>query len=242
MTFTVATPLHDAHVVIFGGSSGIGLATAKAAKAAGARVTLAGRTVAKLEAAAREIGGADIAVADIANRRDVEAALSAMKRIDHLVVTAGGFAGGDLRGTDPDDLLRVIHVVIGGALYAIRAALPLMPETASVVLTGGLLSDRPAAGMAVLSATVRAVEALAVGLALELKPIRINVVSPGFVDTPQYDVLGDRRGPFLAEQAGRLPGGRIGSADEIAQAVMLLLENAYMNAEVLHIDGGGRFV
>jgi len=62
------------------------------------------------------------------------------------------------------------------------------------------------------------------------------------VDTPQYDVLGDRRAPFLAEQAQQLPGGRIGRAGEVAEAILLLLGNAYMNAEVLHIDGGGRFV
>lgn len=230
------------HIVIFGGSSGIGLATAAAARALGADVTLIGRSSERLNAAAQTLDGARTRVADITDRQAVDAALSDRGRIDHLVVTAGGFAGGDLRGSDPDALFGTFRVVVGGALYAIRAALPSMPSNGSIVLTGGLLSDRPAAGMAVLSAAVRAVEALAVGLALELKPIRVNVVSPGFVDTPQYDVFGDGRGPFLAEQAEKLPGGRIGRADEVADAILLLLGNAYMNAEVLHIDGGGRFI
>lgn len=234
--------LKDAHVVIFGGSSGIGLATAAAAKARGARLTLIGRTPERLDTGARSIGGAGTRVADITRRSEVEAALSDVGRIDHLVVTAGGFRGGDLRGSDPEALFEAFKTVVGGAVYAIRAALPAIPPGGSIVLTGGQLSDRPAAGMAVLSAAVRAVEALAVGLALELKPIRINVVSPGFVDTPQYDGLGEARGPFLAEQAQKLPGGRIGLAEEVADAIMLLLGNAYMNAEVLHIDGGGRYV
>lgn len=232
----------DAHIVIIGGSSGIGLATAAAAKACGAQITLVGRSPGRLEAAADALGGARTRAADIAVREEIEAALSNLGQIDHLVVTAGGFAGGDLRNSDPDKLFGVLKVLIGGALYAIRAALPAIPPNGSIVLTGGLLSDRPAAGMAVLSAAVRAIEALAVGLALELKPIRVNVISPGFVDTPQYDVLGQRRGPFLADQARKQPGGRIGHAEEVADAILFLLGNGYMNAEVLHVDGAGRFV
>jgi len=234
--------LQDAHIVIFGGSSGIGLATAAAAKAGGAQITLIGRSAERLDTAASNIGGARTRVADITNRSEVEAALSDLGRIDHLLVTAGGFAGGEMRRSDPDVLFRAIKVVIGGALYAIGAALAAIPPSGSIVLTGGLLSDRPGAGMAALSAAVRGIEALAVGLALELKPIRVNVVSPGFVDTPQYDLLGEARGRFLAEQARKLPRAQIGRAEEVADAILLLLGNAYINGEVLHIDGGGRFV
>ena len=244
MTFTVATPLLDAHIVVFGGSTGIGLATAEAAKAAGATVTLVGRTAAKLEAAAREIGGADIAVADIANRKDVEAVFAGMASVDHLVITAGGLADGRLAETDPDGLLIAIRERIAGPLYAIKAALALMPQTGSIVLTGGQLSDRPSGnGLSVVSAAVRGIEALARALALELKPIRVNVISPGFVDTPLFDVLGrEVRRDVLAEVAQSLPGGRIGRPAEVAEAIIYLLGNHYMNAEGLHIVGGGRFV
>src|SRR3569832_2508153 len=180
MTFTVATPLLDAHIVVFGGSTGIGLATAEAAKAAGATVTLVGRTAAKLEAAAREIGGADIAVVVIVNRKDVEAVFAGMASVDHLVITAGGLADGRLAETNPDGLLIAIRERIAGPLYAIKAALALMPQTGSIVLTGGQLSDRPSGnGLSVVSAAVRGIEALARALALELKPIRVNVISPG---------------------------------------------------------------
>ncbi len=228
--------------MIFGGSAGIGLATAAAAKARGADITLVSRTPERLRAAAQALGGARTRAADIANRREVEAALADLPRIDHLILLAGRFSGGDLRSTDPDALFAAVHERIAGPLYAIRAALPKIPPTGSIVLTGGLLSDRPAAGMAVLSAAVRGVEALAIGLALELKPIRVNVVAPGFVDTPLYDVLGERRSALLGDRAQSLPGGRIGHADEVADAILLLLGNGYMNAAVLHVDGGGRFI
>jgi NAD(P)-dependent dehydrogenase (short-subunit alcohol dehydrogenase family) len=244
MTPNPHAPLQGAHIVVFGGSTGIGLATAGAAKACGAVVTLVGRTAAKLAAAASEIGGVRTVVADIADRKSVEAVFSGMTSVDHLVITAGGLAGGRLAETDPDQLLTAIQERIAGPLYAIKAALPLMPPTGSIVLTGGQFSDRPSGnGVSMISAAVRGIEAVARSLALELKPIRVNVISPGFVDTPLFDVLGqETRTAILAEATQALPGGRVGRPAEIAEAIMLLLSNGYMNAEVLHIDGGGRFV
>ena len=244
MTVAIRTPLQGAHIVIFGGSTGIGLATAKAAKAAGAIVTLVGRTATKLDAAAREIGGAVTAVADIADRKNVEAVFAGMASVDHIVITAGGLSGGRLAETDPDALLTAFQERIAGPLYAIKAVLPLLPPTGSIVLTGGQFSDRPPGnGVSVISAAVRGIEALARSLALELKPIRVNVISPGFVDTPLFDALGqEARTTILAEAAAALPGGRVGDPAEVAEAIIFLLGNRYMNAEVLHIDGGGRFV
>jgi NAD(P)-dependent dehydrogenase (short-subunit alcohol dehydrogenase family) len=244
MSIAARAPLTGAHIVIFGGSTGIGLATAATAKTSGAMVTLVGRTRAKLEAAAREIGDAHIAVADIADRGSVEAAFAPMTSVDHLVITAGGFTVGRLAESDPDQLLRAIRERIAGPLYAIKAALRLMPQSGSIVLTGGQLSDRPSGnGDSVISSAVRGIEALARSLALELKPIRVNVISPGFVATPLFDALGpEGRTAVLTQAAAALPGGRIGRPEEVAEAIIFLLSNGYMNAEVLHIDGGGRFV
>ena len=237
-------PLGGAHVVIFGGSSGIGLATAAAAKAKGAEITLVGRSPEKIEAAARSIGGARTAVADIADRSAVEAVFRTLERVDHLVITAGSFIVGKLTESDPDQLLAAMHERIAGPLYAIKAALPLMPPTASIVLTSGQLGDRPSGdGTSVIAAAVRGVEGLARSLALELKPIRVNVVSPSFVDTPLFDVFGpESRTAILSQVASSLPGGRVGHPEEVGEAIAFLLGNRYMNAEILHIDGGGRFV
>ena len=244
MDISTQTPLNGAHVVVFGGSSGIGLATAAAAKAKGAIVTIIGRTSAKLEIAARTIGGVQTAIADIAERKSVEAVFNGMTRVDHLVITAGGLHVGKLTDSDPDQLLVEIQQRIAGAVYAIKAALPSMPPTGSIVLMGGQFSDRPLAdGASIIAAAVRGMEALARSLALELKPIRVNVIAPGLIDTPMYDVFGpEGRAAIFAQAAEQLPVGRAGRADEVGEAITFLLSNGYMNAEVLHIDGGGRFV
>lgn len=242
MNPTAPDPLKGAHVVVFGGATGIGLATATAAHARGARVTLVGRTPAKLAAAAAPLG-ARTAIADITDRRAVEAVFVESDPIDHLVITAGALGGGPIAVTDPDVLLAALQERIAGPLYAIKAALPLMSPTGSIVLTGGQFSDRPSAGFSVVAAAVRGIEALAQALALELKPIRVNVIAPGFVDTPLFNVMGEAaRNGLLVQAARSLPGGRIGQADEVAQAILLLLVNGHMNGEVLHVDGGGRLV
>jgi NAD(P)-dependent dehydrogenase (short-subunit alcohol dehydrogenase family) len=244
MESTLHSTLRSAQVVVFGGSSGIGLAAAAAAKARGAEVTLVGRTASKLEAAARAIGGARTAVADIGDKHAVEAAFQTMTRIDHLVVCAGSFITGKLADSDPDRLLTALHERIAGPVYAIKAALPLMPSTGSIVLTSGQLADRPTGqGTSVIAAAVRGVEALARSLALELKPIRVNAISPGFVDTPLFDIFGPAdRAALFTQVSAALPGGRIGYPEEVGEAIAFLLSNGYTNAEVLHVDGGGRFV
>jgi len=244
VTHAPSARLQGQDVVIFGGSTGIGLATAHAVKQRGANITLVARNAEKLEAAARALGGARAKVADICDRQQVEAIFAGMASVDHLVITAGSLGGGRLADTDPDLLLSALHERIAGPLYAIKAALARMPNTASVVLTGGQFSDRPSPhGFSVVSAAVRGIEALARSLALELKPIRVNVISPGFVDTPLFDGMGLKgRSALLSQAANALPGGRVGRAEEVAEAILLLLTNGYMTGEVLHVDGGGRLV
>lgn len=242
--FDFHVSLQDCEVVVIGGGTGIGFATALAAKARGARITLIGRDAAKLKAAATQLGGARISIADIADRASVEAALAGLTRIDHLVITAGSLLAGKLAESDPDTLLKALQERIAGPLYAIKASLTKMPGTGSIVLMGGQFSDRPAGnGTAVISAAVRGIEGLARALALELAPIRVNVISPGFIDTPLFDMLGpDGRQAVLAQAAATLPVGRVGHPEEVARGIAFLLTNGYMTGEVLHIDGGGRLV
>lgn len=244
MSSATRTSLDGSHVLVFGASTGIGLATATAAKQQGASVTLVARTLAKLTAAAAHVGTARTAVADITDRHSVAAVFADIERLDHLVITAGALRVGRLADTDPDVLLSAVHERIAGSVYAIKAALPLMSPTGSIVLTGGLLADRPTGnGTAVVSAAVCAVEGLARALALELKPIRVNVISPGYVDTPMYDAFGaEGRAAILGQAAAVLPGGRVGSASEVGAAIVFLLSNGYVNGEVLHIDGAHRLV
>lgn len=235
--------LDNQHVVIFGGSSGIGLAAASQARSLGAKLTLVGRSREKLNRASDSLGGARAVAADITDRAEVEAVFSGMERVDHLVVTAGTFNAGRVADSDPDALLRALAERIAGPLYAIKAALPLFAERGSITLMGGQLSDRPTGnGVAVISAAVRGVEALAGALAQELKPVRVHVVAPGFTDTPLFDVLGENSKAFLRQIAESLPVGRVGRAEEIGSAILFMMTNSYVNGEVLHIDGGGRLV
>lgn len=236
--------LQDNHVVVLGGSSGIGLATAVAAKAKGAHITIVGRTPEKLLCAASAIGGARTAVADMADRKSIESVFIGISRVDHLVITAGGVHAGKLTDSDPDQLLTEVNEHVAGSLFAIKAAISRMPSTGSIVLMGGQFSDRPSGnGTSIMALACRGMEALARSLALEFKPIRVNVIAPGFVDTPLYDAFGkEGRAALLAQAADALPVGRIGRPEEIADAIIFLLSNGYMDCEVLHIDGGGRFV
>lgn len=243
MTLSPRSPLIGSHVVVIGGSSGLGLCAAECAQAAGATLTIIGRTPSRLETALRRLGNVRSALADICDRRSLEAAFARMDRVDHLVITAGSIRAGRLVDTDPDELIADLKERLIGPLYAIKAALPLMNPGSSVVLTGGQYSDRPAEGAAIVSASVRGVEALARSLALELKPIRVNVIAPGLVDTPLFDGFGSEgRAALFQASAARLPVGRTGHPEEIGEAITFLLGAGYINGEVLHVDGGGRYV
>jgi NAD(P)-dependent dehydrogenase (short-subunit alcohol dehydrogenase family) len=125
-----------------------------------------------------------------------------------------------------------------GPLYVVRAAAPKMTQGSITFLTGSLAS-RPRVGAVVTEAMFGAMEVLVRGLALELAPIRVNAVAGGTIDTP---LMGEQRDAMAAWAAERLPVKRIGSAEEVAQGVVMLMTNGFITGEVLHIDGGGRLV
>lgn len=206
-------------------------------------MTLVGRDRDKLNRAASLLGGARIAVADIADRVAVEAVFAEIERVDHLVITAGSYAPGKLADTDLDVLLLTLQERIAGPMYAIKAALPRIPPTGSIMLTSGQLSDRPTdTGTSVISAALRGVEGLAQSLALELRPIRVNVIAPGLIDTPLLDSFGaDVKSMVLDSAAAKSPVSRVGRPEEPAHGIVFLMENGFVNGEVLHVDGGMRF-
>lgn len=118
-----------------------------------------------------------------------------------------------------------------------------LPAGGSLVFTSGVAAYRPGPGASMIATANGALEALARSLALELAPVRVNVVSPGWVDTPIWDVLaGDAKGERLAAMAARLPAGRVGTPDDIARAIVALLDNGFVTGTVLHVDGGHRLV
>jgi NAD(P)-dependent dehydrogenase (short-subunit alcohol dehydrogenase family) len=234
--------LQGAHVVVIGGSSGIGLATAQLARQAGATLTIAGRSQDKLRQAQQQLGEVRTVVADITHETEVGQVFEGLSRVDHVVVAAGTIQNGRIVDNDLATLRRIIDERIWGVTYVVRHAAPKMTQ-GSITFTSGGLSSRPRVGSAMLTTALAGVEAMTPALALELAPIRVNTVTPGLIDTPLlHHTYGAEREAIMANRAAVLPGKRVGTAEEVAQAMLMLMTNAYMTGEVLHIDGGGRFV
>jgi NAD(P)-dependent dehydrogenase (short-subunit alcohol dehydrogenase family) len=213
------------HVVVLGGTSGIGRAVAQAARVAGARVTVLGRDT--------EIP------CDLTDPASVTRAFERTGPIDHLVLTAGARVGSPrLEQLTDAELALTYEVKLFGNLRAIRAALPVLRPHASITLTSGLLSRKPSAGGLLKGSVNAAVEAAARQLAKELAPRRVNVVSPGVIDTELWGSDATRNATLARIGAG-LPAGRVGRPDELAQVYLLAMGTGFMTGAVIDVDGGG---
>ena len=236
--------LEGRSIVVFGGTSGIGLAAARQATSAGADVTVVGYDAAGAERVAAENAFAGWRSADITKPETIDAALNDIAHVDHLVLLAGTFVVGKISEADVATLRRAFDERIWAAVHAIRALGDRLARDGSVTFVSGALADRPNAnGTAVLAAACAAMEALARGLTLEEAPRRFNVLSPGTTDTPLLGrTLGANRDAYVASVAAKMPVGRLGTADELGAAVVFLMANGFMNGETLHVDGGSRLV
>jgi NAD(P)-dependent dehydrogenase (short-subunit alcohol dehydrogenase family) len=238
---TDARPLAARHVAIVGASSGVGLALAGLAAAAGARLTLFGRDVAKLRSASQAIPDADLRYLDLHDALSIREALSDVAEVDHLVITAGTFALAPIADTQVEQWRGTLEERIIGPLMLIKALAPQI--RGSIVLFSGGIARRPLSGCAVLAAAVAGVEGLARALALELAPIRVNVVAPGALDTPMIDrILGPNKDQAFSHMAASVPARRVGSADDAAHAALFLMTNTYMSAATIEIDGGAKLI
>ena len=235
----MARSLQGASVVVIGGSSGIGLATARLALDAGAEVTIAGRDEARLAAAGEELGGAVRRVAvDAGDEPAVEALFDEVGHVDHVATFAGSFAPGNLADVDTETLRGPVDSRFWGALYVCKHAAPRMTDGSITICTGAGVG-RPRAGNAIVSAAAGGSEVLAKAMAVELAPVRVNVVRPGIVDTPLLEQLAPGRPEaVLAQLAKRIPLRRVAQPEEIADGVLFLMANAYVTGTILTIDGG----
>jgi len=230
-------------VLVVGGSSGIGQATAAAFAAAGATVTIASRSQAKLDAAVKAIGAEPAAAPVTAVQLDVtdDAAVSAYfgagEPWDHVVISAAQTPGGPARQLPLADAYSAMNSKFWGA-YRI-ARLVRIREAGSLTLISGYLAVRPRATSVLQGAINAALEALGRGLALELSPIRVNTVSPGLIATPLWDRISrEARETMYAETAQRLPARRVGQAEDIAHAVLYLAGNRFATGSTILVDGG----
>lgn len=223
-------------VVVVGGSSGIGLATAELAKRDGAEVIIASRNADKLKAAADKVGAKGIVV-DVTNDQSVVDLFKACGPVDHVVVTAAQLRSGPFKTVSMDDVRATMEGKFWGAWRVARAAE--IRAGGSLTLVSGFLSIRPRPNSAIVGSANGALESLARSLALELAPVRVNCVSPGIIDTPIRAAMPEAaRKEMLAKTAAGLPVGRVGLGEDIAQQIMAFMANGFATGSIVYIDGG----
>lgn len=242
------TALTGKKIVIVGGSSGIGLGVAAAALESGAEVVIVGRSREKLQAAERKLGAdrrlRSFAV-DMTNEAEVARLFDEVGAFDHLVSTAGTPPPGDSIGrTDMDVVRRFVDSKLLGAVLLAKHAARTLKAAGSMTFTSGINKDRPPVpGGSVVAAIAGSFGYFAHALALELAPTRVNIVSPGWVDTPMWDeIVGEAKSGFFATMAPRLPARRIATPADIAPAYVYLMQSEFTTGETIHIDGGQRLI
>ncbi|MBZ9812994.1 SDR family oxidoreductase [Mesorhizobium sp. CA7] len=232
------------HCVIVGGSSGIGLATAKRLVGPGMKVTITGRNEEKLKSAWKSLDGTVAKAAFDATKPDeVRNFFERLGPFDHLVLAASGGKGlGPFATLDLADIGSGVDEKIRPQLSCLQAALPTLNKAGSVTFISAVSAQIAAPGVAGIGAINGMLLTVAPILAVELKPLRVNVVAPGVIDTPWWDFLpDDQRQAVFAEYAGKTPVGRIGRAEDVAEAIAFLVSNSFMTGQVLTCDGGLRF-
>jgi NAD(P)-dependent dehydrogenase (short-subunit alcohol dehydrogenase family) len=235
--------LRNQRVVVLGGSSGIGLATARLLAAEGAHVVIASRSREKLDEALRVIGGRSEAIPlDFSQEDAVRQFFDSLGAIDHLVLMGAGLpAWGILSEIQSPALESAFKAKFWGYFLCTRYGAPLIRQGGSILFTIGGAARSAIPGTAGVAAVNGAIMCMAMTLAKELAPIRVNVLSPGLVDTPAYNWMSTQeKEGFFKQMGGSLPVGRVGHPDEIAQAALYLITNAYTTGAILDVDGGGR--
>jgi NAD(P)-dependent dehydrogenase (short-subunit alcohol dehydrogenase family) len=230
--------LEDRTVVIIGGGSGIGLEVARRAAAAGAKVHLGGRTPEKLAAAAAEIGATWQAV-DTTGQDSLAAFFGALDRVDHLFTPGASYAVGPMRELSDADAASPFETKFWGQYHAVKHAAPKLAADASIVLMSGAASVRPPGAAPAYVACNAAIEGLGRGLAVELAPVRVNVVSPGTIDGNLWAgrPAAVREASFAQYRADTLLH-RVGRESEVADAVLYLFGSTYTTGSTLYPDGG----
>jgi NAD(P)-dependent dehydrogenase (short-subunit alcohol dehydrogenase family) len=231
-------------VVVIGGSAGIGLETARQARIEGAEVILTGRNPDRLDAAAAEIGALRTAAFDANDSQALQQFFEAIPApIDHVLVTAGGPRYGPLLEMDIADVREALsgHAVLG--LEVARNARSKMRPGGTLLLMGGTGGRRIDHRLGIVSAATATLPPFTAALALELAPLRVNLIAAGFVDTPlSASLLGEQLDERRNELQTTLPIRRVVTADDVAALAVHLMVNTALTGATYDIDGGQQFV
>jgi NAD(P)-dependent dehydrogenase (short-subunit alcohol dehydrogenase family) len=231
-------------VVVIGGSAGIGFEVARRAISEGAGVILTGREPGRLQQAASSLGALSSAAFDANDPASLRRFFRDLPNpIDHVMVTAGRPQYGRLADLDYEQTRQALDAHLMLAFEVARNAMSSVRPGGSLVFMGGTGSRRPGLGLAVVSTVTAAMPALVANLALELAPIRVNLVAAGFVDTPlSASLLGDELEERRRRLRATLPIGRVVGPADVAALAVQLMTNTALTGATYDVDGGQQFV
>ncbi|NML42421.1 SDR family oxidoreductase [Ramlibacter sp. G-1-2-2] len=235
-------------ILVVGGNSGMGLALCEELLRRNCEVLVAGRSRDKLDVAISRLGSAgkvSAHVADVTQEDEVQRLFASCGPLHDIVCTAADVRGSYelLPALELEAIDRAIRSKVVAPILLAKHGAPRLAAGGSLTLTSGIAAYRPRPRGVAVAAINSALEGVVRAMAVELAPLRVNAVSPGWVRTPIWqDVAGAESEKMLAAMAERLPVGRIGTAADIAHAILFLLANGYTTGTVLHVEGGHRLV
>ena len=236
------TGLSGAKVVVIGGASGVGFGVAATALEAGAEVIVGSSQQVRIDAAAARLGwGARGLTVDLRDEGSVATFFEEVGAFDHLVFTAGDWAGlsGPISDLDIAHNKARLEVRFWGAARAAKHAVRRIAEHGSITLTGGMLAHRPISGAPLSVAAAHSTEGLALGLARDLAPVRVNAVCLGLILSEHVQARGEE---MIKAFTASLPLPRAGAVEEAAEAYLYLMRATYVTGQIVRVDGGASLV
>jgi NAD(P)-dependent dehydrogenase (short-subunit alcohol dehydrogenase family) len=241
----IKSSLEGKRVLLLGGSSGIGLATAKAAAEEGAKVIIVSGNQQRINGVLQELPEDSEGYAvDLSNEQNIKDFFEQTGNFDHLVFTAGeNLVLSKISETDIEKAHAFFTLRYWGAFAAVKCGAPHINEGGSISLTGGIASLRPGAGWSLGASICGAMEGFTRAMAVELAPIRINIVSPGVIKTNLWNSMtATGRENFYAQVGNSLPVKRVGEAEDVAQTFLYLMKQQFGTGQVIVVDGGAVLV
>jgi NAD(P)-dependent dehydrogenase (short-subunit alcohol dehydrogenase family) len=234
-------PKANDHLLVVGGTSGIGLPLARAAHALGCKITIAGRGAERAATIAKAIGpGATGCHLDLEDPASIRAALAEGPPVDHLVLLPIYSLATSVKNFDTAEANKVLQIKLTGYVEAVSSALPRLKPTSSIVLFGGLAKAKPYMTSTMITVANAGIVGMMKALVVELAPIRVNSVSPGLIaDSPKWDaVVKAGTNPVVNAMIARTPTRRLATIADVIHGVFFLLDNPAVNGHDLELDGG----
>jgi NAD(P)-dependent dehydrogenase (short-subunit alcohol dehydrogenase family) len=227
-------------IVIIGGSSGIGYGIAQACAQLGAKLVIASRDLEKLNHTKHALGAnIETHQLDITHPDQIKSFMERIGKLDHLVTPGANVSWGSFGAMSEKDEQASFQSKYWGQYYAAKFGFRHINPGGSIIFFAGCWSQRPLPGAAIPGSINGAIESLARALAVEIAPIRVNVISPGIIDTPVFSSLSEQeRHTFFDKTAKGLPLKKIGTPEEIAMTAVYLMSNTYTTGSTLYVDGG----